>query len=56
LIGIIAVQPNAISVWQYLFASNRIEIISVPPENESHQQKVAYSLADSVGFAQKTIY
>jgi hypothetical protein len=55
-IGIIAVQPNATSGWRYLVSSNRIEIPLVRPENELHQQKVAYSLADSVVFAQTTNY
>jgi hypothetical protein len=34
-------------------SSNRTETLLVFPENESHQQKVAYSLADSVVFAQQ---
>jgi hypothetical protein len=49
----IAVQPNATSVWLYIFSSNRIEIFLVLPENKLHQQKVADSLADWVGSAQK---
>jgi hypothetical protein len=38
------------------FSSNRIEIFLVAPENESDQQKVAYSLANSVVFAKKKNY
>jgi hypothetical protein len=36
-----------------IFSPNRIEILSVLPENESQQQKIAYSLANSIVFAQK---
>jgi hypothetical protein len=53
LIPVVAVQSNAPSVWQYLFSSNRIEVILVLPENEPHQQKITDSLADPVVFAQK---
>jgi hypothetical protein len=35
------------------FSSNRIEILLIIPENESHQQKVAYPLAASVVFVRK---
>jgi hypothetical protein len=42
------------SVWPYLFSSNKIEILLILPENESHEQKVTYFLTDSVVFAQKT--
>jgi hypothetical protein len=35
-------------------SSNRFEIFLVPPENESHQQKLTYSLADLAAFAQKS--
>jgi hypothetical protein len=34
-------------------SSNDIEIFLVLPENELHQQKAAYPLADLVGFAQQ---
>jgi hypothetical protein len=50
LISIVATQPNATSVWLYLFSSNRIEFLLVLAESESRQQKVTYSLADSVVF------
>jgi hypothetical protein len=40
--------------WLYRFASDKIEILLVFPENESRQQKAAYSLADSIVFAHKT--
>jgi hypothetical protein len=36
------------------FSSNIMEIFLVPPANDSHQQKVAHSFADSVAFAQKS--
>jgi hypothetical protein len=36
------------------FSSNRIEILFVRPENESNERKVAYFLANSVVFAQKS--
>jgi hypothetical protein len=42
-------------LFDYIFlSSNRIEILLVLPENESHQRKLVYSLADSVGFTHKT--
>jgi hypothetical protein len=37
-------------------SSNRIEIVVILPENESHREKAAYSHADSVLFAQKRNY
>jgi hypothetical protein len=41
-------------LFGYIFlSSNRIGILVVLPEDESHQYKVAYSLADSVILAQK---
>jgi hypothetical protein len=46
LIGIVAVQPNATPIWLCLFSSNKIEILLILPENELHQQKVAFSLPD----------
>jgi hypothetical protein len=39
-------QNNLSLKWR--LALNKIEILLVLPENESYQQKVAYSLADSV--------
>jgi hypothetical protein len=46
------VQSNGTSIWPYPFSSNSIEILLVLPENESRQQEVADSFADSVVFAQ----
>jgi hypothetical protein len=37
LIGVVAIQPNATSVWLYLFSLNRIKIVLVLPENEAYQ-------------------
>jgi hypothetical protein len=53
LIGLIEGRPNGISVWLYLFSWNRTEIVLVLPQNESHRQRAAYCLSDSVVFAPK---
>jgi hypothetical protein len=50
LIGTVAIQPNATSVSPYLFSSNKIETFLVLPENKSHQQKIADSVAHSAVF------
>jgi hypothetical protein len=49
------VHPKASSVSQCFFSSNGIEILLVLPENESHQQKGAFSLADLGFFVKKRI-